>query len=255
MPLPATPTHLSRSGRPVPRTEVLARVVPQPAARNGGADERGVAAYRELLADALADRHLDDAEIADLTSLAASVALSPAQAADAATDYYASLADSAFADHYLSDAERRDLARVAELLVIDQGAAAELLAMASLRARTAAGPMRRTQADAAASEGDLGVQPHPWVGKSVCFSGAPISRHEGLPMTKEEAMALARARGLVTVTSVTKKTELLVVPDPDLATGKVQKARRYEIPVLPEEVFWREVGVRLDLTCVGPSAG
>lgn len=244
MPLPAAPTHLDCSGQSLRRDDVTARVVPMPHPGQQGADADGFAAYCALLAEALADRHLEDGELSELARLGERVGLSPAQAAEAATGYFAELADLAFADHHLSDAERSDLARVAELLGIDEGAAAELVADAALRAGAlgaSTGVNAVSDPRAAGATTD-----HRWIGKSVCFSGAPVSRHRGRPMAKDDAMALARLHGLVTMPNVTKKTDLLVVPDPNLITGKAARARRYGIPVLPEEVFWREVGVVLD---------
>ncbi len=68
----------------------------------------------------------------------------------------------------------------------------------------------------------------------------------GARLRKADALALAERHGLVSMANVTKKTDLLVVSDPDSRSSKAERARRYGIPVVPEDLFWRTLGVTVD---------
>jgi len=60
------------------------------------------------------------------------------------------------------------------------------------------------------------------------------------------AEELATKNGLIPVPSVTKKTDLLVVADPDTMSGKAKKARDYGTRIIAENVFWKKLGVATD---------
>jgi DNA polymerase-3 subunit epsilon len=67
----------------------------------------------------------------------------------------------------------------------------------------------------------------------------------GAPITREMATELATRLGIDVVESVTKKLDVLVVADPQTASGKAKKARQYGIRVLHEPVFWKAVGIEV----------
>lgn len=82
-------------------------------------------------------------------------------------------------------------------------------------------------------------------GLRVCFSGTLQSLLGGERMRKPDAERLAEEAGLIVVKSVTKALDLLVVADPDTASGKAEKARRYGTRIMAEPAFWRAAGIRL----------
>ncbi|MDB9920722.1 hypothetical protein OAD85_03030 [Actinomycetota bacterium] len=60
----------------------------------------------------------------------------------------------------------------------------------------------------------------------------------GQPMKRRDLEALAAARGLQPVASVTKKgCDLVIAADPASASGKAKKARDWGIPVISIEDF------------------
>ena len=65
--------------------------------------------------------------------------------------------------------------------------------------------------------------------KTVCFTGDLACQIDGKPLTRERAEALADAAGLIPMSGVTKKLDILVVADPDTRSGKAKKAREYEL--------------------------
>jgi len=74
-------------------------------------------------------------------------------------------------------------------------------------------------------------------GIRVCFTGeARDSSGDGIP--RESLEQLARSKGMVPVSSVTKKScELLVAMDKSSMSGKAQKARGFNIDVMSVEEF------------------
>ncbi len=48
----------------------------------------------------------------------------------------------------------------------------------------------------------------------------------------------------IEVGSLTRRTRLLVAADPDSATGKARKARKYGIPIINEDALSRLLGAR-----------
>jgi DNA polymerase-3 subunit epsilon len=83
-------------------------------------------------------------------------------------------------------------------------------------------------------------------GKSVCFTGECQCRIDGERISRELAMRLAAERGMLVMTSVTKKLDVLVVADPHTQSTKAKKARDYGSRVLHEPVFWRALGVHVE---------
>lgn len=64
--------------------------------------------------------------------------------------------------------------------------------------------------------------------------------------TREQTHEFARGAGLVALDSVTKKLDVLVVADPQSASGKAKKARSYGTRIIAEAVFWQLIGVPVD---------
>jgi DNA polymerase-3 subunit epsilon len=65
-------------------------------------------------------------------------------------------------------------------------------------------------------------------------------------ISREQARELAHARGLQVRESVTKKLDVLVVADPQTASGKAKEARDYGTRILAEAAFWQLIGVATD---------
>jgi len=82
-------------------------------------------------------------------------------------------------------------------------------------------------------------------GKTVCFTGALTCAHEGTQVTRELAQGLAEEAGMIVTPRVTKKLDLLVVADPNSASGKAAKAREYGIRIVAEAAFWPMLGVEV----------
>jgi DNA polymerase III subunit epsilon len=83
-------------------------------------------------------------------------------------------------------------------------------------------------------------------GSTVCFTGTLMSKRNGTLITRDEAEQLARAAGLIPVSGVTKKTQILVIADPDSMSGKAKKAREYGTRIMAESVFWNAIGVQVE---------
>jgi DNA polymerase III epsilon subunit-like protein len=79
-------------------------------------------------------------------------------------------------------------------------------------------------------------------GARVCFSGTVHSPRHGW-LEKEELHAMAEARGLVAVPTLTKtRTDVLVVAEAGSQSSKAKNAARWEKPVLTAEEFLEWVG-------------
>lgn len=79
-------------------------------------------------------------------------------------------------------------------------------------------------------------------GARVCFSGTVHSPRHGW-LEKEQLHAMAEARGLVAVPTLTKtRTDVLVVAEAGSQSSKAKNAARWEKPVLTAEEFLEWVG-------------
>ena len=88
---------------------------------------------------------------------------------------------------------------------------------------------------AAASPGIAGVLVP---GARVCFTGDAVTA-AGDPVSREELVAMATARGLAAVDSVTKsKCDVLVTAESGSQSGKSRQAARYGKPVFSAEEFF-----------------
>jgi hypothetical protein len=84
---------------------------------------------------------------------------------------------------------------------------------------------------------------HPWMGRTLVFSGQGVTTIYGVPLDREAQVMLARWAGCEVLPRLTKKTGLLVLADPNEVTGNPQKAREYAVPVEPEPAFVASVGI------------
>ena len=79
-------------------------------------------------------------------------------------------------------------------------------------------------------------------GARVCFSGTVHSPGHGF-LEKEELHAMAEARGLVAVPTLTKtRTDVLVVAEAGSQSGKAKNAAKWDKPVITAEEFLEWVG-------------
>ena len=77
-----------------------------------------------------------------------------------------------------------------------------------------------------------------YFGKSFCFTGEFQTELEGKRVSRSDLERYAENNGLVVKKGVTKSLDYLVAADPDSLSGKAKKARRYDIPVISEVVFF-----------------
>mgnify|MGYP002738760887 CR=1 FL=1 len=110
----------------------------------------------------------------------------------------------------ISEAERADLAQVTELLGLEPAHLDKAL----------------HNPDASTRLGRFAVTP----GDIVVFTGQ-------LDEPREVWEEYATAAGLVPRQRVTKRTHLVVAADPDSLSGKAQKARDYQIPIVDVATF------------------
>ena len=65
-------------------------------------------------------------------------------------------------------------------------------------------------------------------------------------MSRAQREQLAINAGMVVKSGVSAKFDLLVLGDPDSASGKARKADELGIRKMAEPVFWRAIGVTVD---------
>lgn len=192
-------------------------------------------AYFALLDRILEDRHIEESEGHALLELAVKWGLNAEMIEYLHREYLKQLAMAALADGVVTEAERRDLHLVARLLGQEKPDWDQILREATVNAKiSSSGTSVTGSADASL------------VGKRVCFTGELQSRYKGQLITRELAEKLAENAGLIVEDSVTKRLDLLVLPDPHSQSGKAQKARKYGIRIMHELVFWRTIGVDVD---------
>lgn len=79
-------------------------------------------------------------------------------------------------------------------------------------------------------------------GARVCFSGSVHSPRHGW-LEKEQLHAMAEARGLRAVPTLTKtRTDVLIVAEAGSQSSKAKNAARWEKPVITAEEFLEWVG-------------
>lgn len=191
-------------------------------------------AYLAFIDRVLEDRTIDEKEENALVDAALNWKLSASQLDSAHRQYIQNLAVHALADGVVTDSERRDLHVVAKLLGQNDSLLDALLESAAAQLAFAQHRPQTTQ-----NKNDLR-------GQRVCFTGELQCTIGGQPISREIAETLADQAGLVVVSSVTKKLDILVVADPNTQSSKAKKARDYGIRVLSDAVFWRMAGITVD---------
>jgi DNA polymerase-3 subunit epsilon len=177
-------------------------------------------AYFEMLDWVLADGVVSSDEQAVLDEQIAQLSLTPSQVRGMHEAYYQSILRAVERDQYVSEDEHALLVSVAHALAVPNAAIPNV-----------------TQLTAPRSEGALAP------GLRVCFTGTATDA-DGNPIERSDLECLAAANGLQPVSSVTKKScDLLVTADPESAASKMQKARKYGVPVISVEMFLKRAGV------------
>jgi DNA polymerase-3 subunit epsilon len=229
--VPPSGRSLSRSRAAADRREeatYLSRLVSRMDVH--GVDDPNVANYLHVLDRALDDRRVSADEGRELMMIAGEWGLSRSQVLEAHRGYLSSLVHAAMLDGVLSPMEREDLEAIRTLLGLDTVVLEELLS----------------------HDGNQTLEPWAVSGKqsmaglSVCFTGQLLGTLGGEPITRSRAEELAREAGMIVLPSVTKKLDVLVVADPDTASGKAEKARAYETRIIAEAAFWQAIGVQPD---------
>jgi len=166
-------------------------------------------AYLDTLDRFLVDRFLDDEERCALNDFAEELGISPILRMQLHLDYLMVVIGAAQRDGVITEGENRDLIELAACLGINESVVPKITEIA-----------KPTKLD----------------GMRVCFTGS--GSIGGQPMERRDLEALAAARGLQPVASVTKKgCDLVIAADPSSASGKAKKARDWGIPVISIEDF------------------
>lgn len=198
------------------------------------AETPNLLAYLALIDRVIEDRTIDEKEEIAIVDAALNWKLSASQLDSAHRQYIQNLAVHALADGVVTDSERRDLHVVAKLLGQNDSLLDALLESAAAQLAFAQHHPQTLQ-----DQGDLR-------GQRVCFTGELQCTIGGQPISREIAETLASQAGLVVVSGVTKKLDILVVADPNTQSSKAKKARDYGIRVLSDAVFWRMADITVD---------
>jgi len=174
-----------------------------------------------MLDDALLDRRISVSEADALTELAEELGLDKTDATNVHHTYVRELAKAAWADGIVTAAERKDIYTVATLLGLSATIAGRILDETETAVDTET--TRRN-----ITPGGLTLGP----GEKVVLTGT-------MRRSREDITDEATAAGVRVLDNVTKKTDVVVAADLDSLSGKAEKARRYDIPVVTEEAFLR----------------
>jgi DNA polymerase-3 subunit epsilon len=176
-----------------------------------------------MLDAALLDRQICATEADALADLAHDLGLRKSEVIDIHHRYLRALAEAVWSDGVLTADERRDVDTVATLLALDPTVVDQVLHDA--RELLAARPAR---AERQLNVGGLTLHP----GDKVVLTGQ-------MQRGRAEITAQAQAAGLRMMTSVSRKTTVVVAADPDSLSGKAEDARALGIPVVNEHTFMR----------------
>lgn len=193
--------------------------------KNGCVGAENLDQYLLILDRALDDRMVDDSEVQALIQFARDCGIDAEAVGGIHQNYLRALVSQALKDGVVTDVEERDIARVAGLLGLDRQFLDACLAETSSKSK---------------------LPQESLVGKTVCFTGELRCRLNGQLIERSQAEQLAQEAGLVPVSSVTKKLDLLVVADPDSNSGKAKKARDYGVRIITETAFWRRIGACIE---------
>ena len=176
-----------------------------------------------MLDRALIDRIIALHETDELITLARDLGLSREQTDVAHRDYLDALVRQAWVDGRATDAETADLCVVAGLLGIGEP---EL--QGSIRA-AAEGVGGRGGFACRPPVGAFALEP----GDRVVFTG------EAPGVSRERLCDEAESLGLRPMSSVSRKTKVVVASDPDSISGKARKARECGVPVIDFAAYFR----------------
>jgi len=188
------------------------------------ADRRWVA----VLSAALDDRQIEAHEVDELNRLAAELGLSQARRERLAGFFMADHVAHALRDGEISAAERQDLEQVGGLLglsvahvdeLIDMGDGAEVLGIAVS---------------------------HLPAGTTTRFCWPLLTTVDGVPVAPDQARAMAEAHGLVVVTSMFRRPDVIVAADTS-SLGRMDRLhRRRGSRVMVERTFWISIDAEVD---------
>lgn len=168
--------------------------------------------YLATLDRILEDRVVTEDEARQLEAVAREFAVGPDAAERAHRQYLEHLCALAREDALVTDEERADILSVADLLGIDQDEALAMLAAGGTSDTNVSFANRLARGD------------------RVVFTGE-------MDRPREALMHLARDAGLVPMTSVSRRTALLVAADPHSESGKARSARALGVRIVTEQVF------------------
>jgi DNA polymerase III subunit epsilon len=179
--------------------------------------------YLEVLDRALIDRILALHEMDELIGLARDLGLSTEQTDLAHRGYLDALVRQAWSDGVLTDAETADLRVVAGLLGINEPELQE-----SIRA-AAEGSAENADLACGVPIGAFALE----LGDHIVFTG------EATGVSRDHLCHEAGALGLRPMSSVSRKTKVVVASDPDSISGKARKARECGVPVIDFAAYYR----------------
>jgi len=84
---------------------------------------------------------------------------------------------------------------------------------------------------------------HPWAGKAVVFTGQAATAIHGVPVDRHAQLMIARWAGCDVLPRLTKKTDALIVADPNELTANLQRAKDYGVAIVQEPDFLAAVGI------------
>jgi len=180
--------------------------------------------YLAMLDAALLDRQICATEADALVDLAHDLGLPKSEVIDIHHRYLRALAQAVWSDGVLTVDERRDVDTVATLLALDPTVVDQVLDDARERLIAA----RPARAEQQLNVGGLTLHP----GDKVVLTGQ-------MQRGRAEITAQAQAAGLRMMTSVSRKTTVVVAADPDSLSGKAENSRALGIPVVNEHTFMR----------------
>ncbi|CAN5510633.1 hypothetical protein BH10CYA1_BH10CYA1_52830 [soil metagenome] len=186
-----------------------------------------LASYFLLLDRVLEDRRLTDEEIKELTSAAVESGISAGDVWKAHREYVYGLIKVALEDNRITESERADIQDVASMLGFERKFVDNVIERMELGLLTAS-----------LTKGPLQLQ-----GQHVCFTGTSTVKINGVNLTRDRAEGIAIQHGLIPVPGVTKKTDILVIADPDSMSGKAKKARELGKRIIAEKLFFRMLDV------------
>ncbi len=79
----------------------------------------------------------------------------------------------------------------------------------------------------------------------VCLTGNSGLWVDCGPLDRATEQQLAEKAGLVVKRSVVKSLTYLVAADVDSLSGKARQARQKGVSIVPQEAFWRALGVEV----------